>query len=173
MLGTLRLLGRNAKESPIRTQFTIYRAASDELVTKAPPSSDWMVFDLAPGRYDALAVDMSGNAESRPMIWIRDIKVDDGKTVSHEAIFTAGKLKVIGRGPNNRIITCTFKVFRYGSDRELINGATGDDWEIFEIEPGKYYIEASWHDEEQSVTLKKWINIGIGENEIVELVIRF
>lgn len=173
VLGTLRLLGRNAKESPIRTQFTIYRAASDELVTKAPPSSDWMVFDLAPGRYDALAVDMSGNAENRPMIWIRDIKVDDGKTVSHEAIFTAGKLKVIGRGPNNRIITCGFKVFRYGSDRELINGTTGDDWEIFEIEPGKYYIEASWHDEEQSVTLKKWINIGIGENEIVELVIRF
>ncbi len=100
-------------------------------------------------------------------------KVEDGKTISHEAIFTAGKLKVIGRGPNSKIITCHFKVFKYGTDRELINGVTGDDWEIFEIEPGKYYVEASYHDEEQSVTLKKWINVDIGENEIVELILRF
>lgn len=174
VLGTLRLRGRNAKEQPMRTEFTIYRAATDEVVAKAPPSGDWMIFDLAPGIYDALATDMTATSdEMRPMIWIRDIKVEDGKTISHEAIFTAGKLKVIGRGPNNKIITCHFKVFKYGADRELINGVTGDDWEIFEIEPGKYYVEASWHDEEQSVTLKKWINVDVGENEIIELILRF
>ncbi|MFA5811886.1 MAG: VWA domain-containing protein [bacterium] len=173
VLGTLRLRGRNAKEQPIRTQFTVYRAGTDEVIAKAPPSGDWMIFDLAPGIYDALATDVTGNDTMRPMIWIRDIKVEDGKTISHEAIFTAGKLKVIGRGPNSKIITCHFKVFKYGTDRELINGVTGDDWEIFEIEPGKYYVEASYHDEEQSVTLKKWINVDIGENEIVELILRF
>ncbi len=173
VLGTLRLRGRNAKEQPMRTEFTIYWAASDEIVAKAPPSNDWMIFDLAPGIYDALAVDMTVATETRPMIWIRDVKVEDGKTISHEAIFTAGKLKVIGRGTNNRIIETFFKVFKYGSDRELISGVTSNDWEIFEIEPGKYYIEASYHDEIGHVTLKKWINVDIGENEVVELVIRF
>lgn len=173
VLGTLRLRGRNAKEQPIRTQFTIYRVGTDEVVAKAPTSSDWMVFDLAPGIYDALAVDMQEEREMRPMIWIRDMKIEDGKTISHEAIFTAGKLKVIGRGPNNKIITTNFKVYQYGSDRELIVGDTTNDWEIFEIEPGQYYIEASFHDELDHVTLKKWINVNIGENEVVELVIRF
>ncbi|MFH1830339.1 MAG: hypothetical protein ABH871_06145 [Pseudomonadota bacterium] len=173
VLGTLRLRGRNAKEQAMRTEFTIYQAASDEIIAKAPPSNAWMIFDLAPGVYDALAVDMTVGAETHPMIWIRDIKVEDGKTISHEAIFTAGKLKVIGRGPNNRIIKSSFKVFQYGSDRELINGVSGNDWEIFEIEPGKYYIEASYHDEADHVTLKKWINVDIGENEVVELIIRF
>lgn len=173
VLGTLRLRGRNAKEQAIRTQFTIYRVGTDEVVAKAPPSSDWMVFDLAPGMYDALAVDMQEGKEIRPMIWIRDIKIEDGKTISHEAIFTAGKLKVIGRGPNNKIIKVHFKVYQYGSDRELIIGETGNDWEIFEIEPGQYYIEASYHDEVEHQLLKKWINVAIGENEVVELVIRF
>lgn len=173
VLGTFRLRGRNAKEQPVRTQFTIYRVGTDEVVAKAPPSSQWMVFDLAPGLYDALAVDMQEGKEMRPMIWIRDVKLEDGKTISHEAIFTAGKLKVIGRGPNNKIISSHFKVYQYGSDRELIIGDTGNDWEIFEIEPGQYYIEASYHDEIDHVTLKKWINVDIGENEVVELVIRF
>jgi hypothetical protein len=173
VLGTLRLRGRNAKEQPMRTQFTIYKVASDEVAAKAPPSADWMVFDLAPGLYDALAVDMQAGKDVNPMIWIRDIKIEDGKTVSHEAIFTAGKLKVIGRGPNNKIIKTDFKVYQYGSDRELITGETGNDWEIFEIEPGQYYIEASYHDEQAHVLLKKWINVTVGENEVVELVIRF
>jgi hypothetical protein len=173
VLGTLRLRGRNAKEQAIRTQFTIYRVGTDEVVAKAPPSSEWMVFDMAPGIYDALAVDMQEDKETRPMIWTRDIKIEDGKTISHEAIFTAGKLKVIGRGPNNKIIKVDFKVYQYGSDRELIIGETGNDWEIFEIEPGQYYIEASFHDEVEHQLLKKWINVSIGENEVVELVIRF
>jgi len=124
VLGTIRLRGRSTKERPIRTQFTIYLAATDEVVSQAPPSDDWMIFDLAPGTYDALAVNLVSEKEPKPMIWLRDIKVADGKTESLEAIFTAGKLKIIGRGPNNKIITCHFKVFKYGSDRELINGVT-------------------------------------------------
>lgn len=173
VLGTLRLRGSNAKEQPVRTQFTIYRAASDEVVSKAPPSKDWMVFDLAPGTYDALGVNQQSEEDTKPMIWLRDITVEDGKSVSHEAIFTAGRLKIICRGPNNKIIQCHFKIFKYGRDSELINGVTGDDWEVFEIEPGRYYLEASYHDEQQSVLLKKWINIAIGENEVVEEVLRF
>lgn len=173
ILGTIKLRGRNAKEQPINTQFTIYRAASDEIVTTAPPSGDWMVFDLAPGTYDALATNVASEEKPQPMIWLRDIRVGDGQTISHEAIFTAGKLKIIGRGPNNQIITCNFKVFQYGKDRELINGTTGQDWEVFEIQPGKYYLEAGYHDDAQSVLLKQWVNISVGENEVVEVVLRF
>jgi len=173
ILGTLKLRGRNAKEIPIKTQFTIYRAASDEVVSNAPPTSDWVVFDLAPGVYDALAIDIASATGTKPMIWLRDLKVEDGKSSSHEAIYTTGKLKIIGRGPNNKIITCKFKVFEYGADREIISGVTGDDWEIFEIDPGKYYLEASYKDEDLSVVLKKWINIDIGDNEVVEQILRF
>lgn len=173
VLGTLRLRGRNVKEHPMRTKFSIYRAASDELVSEAPPTDEWIVFDLAPGTYDALATNLSSTEEPKPMIWLRDIGVEDGKSVSHEAIFTAGKLKIISRGPNNEIITCKFKVYKYGADRELISGVTSDDWEIFEIEPGHYYLEVSYHDDAQAVLLKKWVNISIGENEVVEQVLRF
>lgn len=173
VLGTLRLRGRGVKEQSMQTQFTIYKSGTDEKVSSAPIAGDWMVFDLAPGTYDALGTNMSSEEKPPPMIWLRDLKVDDGKSTSHEAIFTAGKLKIIGRGPNNKLITCHFKVFQYGSDREFINGETGDDWEIFEIQPGKYYLEAAYHDDEQSVMLKKWINISVGENEVVEEVLRF
>ena len=107
------------------------------------------------------------------MIWLRDLKVEDGKSMGHEAMFTTGKLKIICRGPNNRIIACNFKVFQYGADREFINGSTTDDWEIFEIQPGRYYIEAAYHDDEQSVMLKKWISMAVGDNEVVEQVLRF
>jgi len=173
VLGTLRLRGSNAKEKPVRTQFTIYRASSNEIVSKAPVSDNWMLFDLAPGIYDALGTDLSSRKADKPMIWLRDLKVEDGKSISHEAIFTNGKLKIIGRGPNNKIIRCHFKIFKYGMDGDLINGVTGDDWEIFEIAPGRYYLEASYHDERKSVLLKKWVNINIGNNEVVEHVLRF
>lgn len=175
ILGTLRLRGRNAKEQPIRSQFTIYKAGTDELVSSAPATNDWVVFDLAPGVYDALSTNdtVGSDANGKHMIWVRDLNVQDGKTSSHEAIYTAGKIKIIGRGANNKLIKSSFKVFPYRSDRELISGSTGDDWEIFEIEPGKYYLEASYFDEELAVVLKKWINITIGDNEVVEQVLRF
>jgi Ca-activated chloride channel homolog len=173
VLGTLRLRGSNAKEEPLRTQFTIYRTGSNEIVSSAPESNDWMVFDLAPGIYDALGTDIAATKSPKPMIWLRDLRVEDGKSISHEAIFTNGKLKIIGRGPNSKVIVCHFKIFKYGMDGDLINGVTGDDWEIFEIAPGRYYLEASYHDEAQSVLLKKWVNITIGDNEVVEQVLRF
>jgi len=173
ILGALRLRGRNAKEMPIRTGFTIYKAGTDEIVSSAPPTTDWVVFELAPGRYDALALNDTATEDSGKLIWMRDIPVEDGKTSSHEAIYTTGKLKIICRGPNNKIISCFFKVFEYGADRELVSGLTGDDWEIFEIEPGSYYLEASYYDESLTVTLKKWINLKIGDNEIVEQILRY
>jgi len=173
VLGTLRLRGRDSKEKPIITQFTMYKAGSDKLVSGAPATTDWVVFDLAPGSYDALAINTASTQEPKPMIWLRDLKIEDGKAISHESIFTTGKLKIMGRGPNNKLIICKFKVFQYGADRELIYGVTGEDWEIFEIEPGKYYLEASYVDNINNVVLKKWINISIGDNEVVEQIIRF
>lgn len=173
ILGTVRLRGRGIKDQAIQTQFTVYKAGTDEKVSTAPTAPDWMVFDLAPGLYDALAVNMSSAEKPPPMIWLRDLKVEDGKTATHEAIFTAGKLRIIGRGPNNKLITCHFKVFQYGTDRELINGITGDDWSVFEIPPGAYYLEASFHDDEKSVMLKKWINLKVDENQVTEEVLRF
>lgn len=170
VLGTLRLRGRSAKEVPISTEFTIYRSGTSEVANKAPASSEWVVFDLPPGLYDVSA---KGIASDNTTIWLRNLTIADGTNISHEAIFTAGKIKIIGRGPNSQIITCTFKIYKYGADREIINGVTGDDWKIYEIDPGDYYLEAGYHDEEQSVLLKKWINISIGENEIVEEVLRF
>lgn len=173
VFGTVRLRGRNAKEQPLDTKFTIFGGGTDEPIASAPPSSDWLIFQIAPGHYDVKAESMSAEGEVKPYLTIKDIVVEDGKTVSHEAIFTAGKLKIIGRGPNNKIIPCHFKVYQYGADTELINGDTGDDWQIFEIQPGNYYLEAGYVDPIQSVLLKKWINVKVGDNEVVELILRF
>jgi len=175
ILGTLRLRGRNSREQHIETKFKVFKSETGELISESPISDQWVVFDLEKGLYDILAVDTKSKTKtkSKSSVWLRELTIRDGKTISHEAIFTAGKLKIIGRGPNNRIIKCHFKIFQYGFDRELISGETGNDWEIFEIDPGKYYLEASFKDEELSVVLKKWINIKIEKNQIVEQELRF
>ncbi len=173
VFGTVRLRGRNAKEQPLETKFTIFGGGTDEPVASAPTSADWLTFEIAPGHYDAKAENMSAEEDPKPYITIKDIVVEDGKMVSQEAIFTAGKLKIIGRGPNNKIIPVHFKVYQYGADTELINGDTGDDWQIFDIAPGNYYLEAGYVDPVQSVLLKKWINVKVGENEVLELILRF
>ncbi|MFH1874222.1 MAG: VWA domain-containing protein [Pseudomonadota bacterium] len=171
--GTLRVRGINSKEQPIETEFMIYRAGLDEPFGTANASSDWVVFELPQGFYNAKAI----NAETKDKIettnWLKDIEIKNGKLISQESIFTTGKLKIIGRGSNNIIINCKFKVFEYGSDRELILGETGDDWQIYEIEPGDYYLEAGYVDPEASVLLKKWINIKVADNEILELILYF
>jgi len=173
VFGTVRVRGRNAKEQPVETKFAVYRAGTDEEIAEAAASADWLTFEIAPGSYDIKGENMSAESELKPSLWIKDVVVEDGKQVSHEAIFTAGKLKIIGRGPNNKIISCHFKVYQYGADRELINGDTGDDWQVFDIQPGNYYLEAAYTDPEASVVLKKWINVKVGENEVLELILRF
>jgi hypothetical protein len=55
----------------------------------------------------------------------------------------------------------------------LISGDTGDDWQIFDIQPGNYYLEAGYVDPEASVLLKKWISFKVGENELREERLRF
>ena len=171
--GTVRIRGRNAKEQPLETKFTVYRGGTEDQIATAPPSTDWLAFEIAPARYDIKADNISAEGEEKPTQWIKDILVEEGKQISLEAIFTAGKLKIIGRGANNKVIPCHFKVYQYGADTELINGDTGDDWQVFEIQPGNYYLEAGYVDPVQSVLLKKWINVKVGENEIMELVLRF
>lgn len=173
IFGTARLRGVNAKEQPLETAFAVYKAGTENLIAKAPPSTDWLAFELGPGIYDAEAVYMGSEKETKPSLWLKDINVQVGKQVSHEAIFTAGRLKIIGRGSNNKIIKCHFKIYQYGSDTELISGDTGDDWQVFEIMPGSYYLEAGYVDPVASVLLKKWINVKVGDNEVLELVLRF
>ncbi|MBI4212359.1 MAG: VWA domain-containing protein [Deltaproteobacteria bacterium] len=173
-LGQLRLRSRDAKEREISAFFTIYNSDTNDLVSKSSSSKEWKTFYLPPGHYDALAENGEAPAgQEAATVWVRDINVKEGEPVSHEAVFTAGKIKIIGRGPNNKIIKCSFRVFQYGADRELISGETGDDWKLFEIQPGKYYIEASYNDPDASQLLKKWINVSIDEGEQEELVLRF
>lgn len=171
IFGGLRLRGRDSKERPMPAQFSVYKGGSDELVVEQTSGDNWLLLDLSPATYDVTASKL--DSPNMPTVRLNDIKLEEGKTTSHEAIFTSGKIKLIARGPNNALITCHFKIFEYGADRELINGLTGNDWQSYEIEPGKYYIEASYHDPDLAVTLKKWVNISIGENEIVEKVLRF
>ncbi|PIU54738.1 MAG: hypothetical protein COS89_09230 [Deltaproteobacteria bacterium CG07_land_8_20_14_0_80_38_7] len=173
ILGTLRVRGTNAKGQAINSSFSVYRGGTDDLFVTAPPSSDWITFEVPEGIYDVSALNMEDEQNTKPPIWIKDIDVKVGKQVSHEAIFTAGKLKIIGRGANNQIIKCHFKIFKYGSDHQLVGGDTGDDWQIFEIQPDSYYLEAGYVDPEASVLLKKWINIKVDENEILEVILNF
>ncbi len=171
--GSLRLRGINTKEQPIETEFTIYRAGLDEPFGKADPSEKWVTFELPQGLYNAKGLNLETKSKMQTANWIKDIEIKTGKQISQESIYTAGKLKIIGRGTNNVIINCKFKVFEYGSDRELIIGETGDDWQIYEIEPGDYYVEAGYVDPDKSVLLKKWINIEVEDNEILELILYF
>ncbi len=173
LLGTLRVRGTDAKEAPVRTQFTLYGSGTEDVVATSKPTDQWVIFDVAPGRYDIKATDTTATSAEKPYIMIKDLAVQAGQAISHEAIFTAGQIKIIGRGPNNKIIPVSFKIFEYGADRELINGKTGDDWVKYEIPPGRYYLEAAYVDPIQSVLLKKWVNVTVGENEVVEQVLRF
>lgn len=173
VLGTLRVRGANSKEESVRTQFTLYQGGTEEVISTSKPTSDWVLFEVSPGAYDLKATDMTATSPDKPYVLLKDLDVEAGKTISHQAIFTQGKIKIIGRGPNNKIIPVRFKIFEYGADRELINGKTGDDWARFEIPPGRYYLEAAYVDPEQDVLLKKWVNVNIGENEVVEQVLRF
>jgi hypothetical protein len=173
VLGTIRVRGNNAKEEPVRTQFTLYRSGTEDVVAVSKPTDQWVLFDVSPGTYDVKAVDVTATSPEKPHVMISDLKVKAGQTISHESIFTAGKIKIIGRGPNNKIIVVSFKIFEYGADRELINGKTGDDWSVYEIPPGRYYLEAGYVDPIQSVLLKKWVNVTVGDNQVVEQVLRF
>lgn len=175
-LGTLRLRGETSKGKAVQTKFYLFSSTETEPLLTTPASDAWVTLALVPGTYDVKAVDFNAKEDStneKRHVWLRDVNVEDAKSISHEAIFTAGKLRIIGRGPNGKLINCTFKVFEYGADRELINGETGDDWKTFEIDPGRYYLEAAYVDKEDSVVLKKWINLKIEDNELVEKVLRF
>lgn len=76
-------------------------------------------------------------------------------------------------GTNNTPLICEFNLFSYGSDTALFSGVTTSEWQEFDIPPGKYYMEAGWHDPKEEQFLKKWLNISVNENEIVEEILRF
>lgn len=172
-LGTLKLLGRNAKEQKLNTLFTIYQGGSEEVVAKAGPNEGWFEFILAPGNYDVHGLHSDAQADPKPHVWLRDITIEAGSLYVREAVFTNAKLRLIGRGTNNEIVPVEFKLYEYGHDRPLISGATGQDWQSFDLIPGQYYIEASYLDDETDQTLKKWITLKVGENEFVEKELRF
>ncbi|MBI2974292.1 MAG: VWA domain-containing protein [Deltaproteobacteria bacterium] len=172
-LGAVKLIGKNAKEQTIPATFTVYRAGTDEPLVVEQSERDWVLFNLTPTIYDIKAEDSKARSEPKPTIWFHDIEIKEGQTLTSEAIFTSGKLKLICRGKNNAILACEFNVFSYGSDTALFSGETADEWKEFDIPPGKYYMEAGWHDPKEEQFVKKWINIEVGENQIVEQTLRF
>ena len=172
-LGTLKLLGRDAKEQQINTIFYIYNGGTMDIVATQGPQKGWAAFDLAPGNYDIRAEDASATVDPKPSVWLRDITVDTNSLYVKEAVFTNAKLRVIGRGANSEIVPVEFKIYEYGHDRAILTGITGQDWQSFDLPAGKYYIEASYHDLEASQILKKWINLKVAENDLVEQELRF
>lgn len=172
-LGELKLLGKNAKGLSVPTEFTLYRAGTDEALGTLRAEATPVSFRLTPGLYDVRAEDTHATGEIKPTVWLRDLTVSGNATAMHEVMFTAGKIKVACRGENNSILPCEFRVFAYGTDRPLFSGTTGETWKEFTIEPGKYYMEAGYHEPHAEQFLKKWINVTIAENQIVEQVIRF
>lgn len=172
-LGTLKLIGKNAKDQKIPATFTIYRAGLDEALVTEASEKEFVTFNLTPGLYDVKAEDSAAKTDPKPSVWFHDVMVEEKKEVAKEAVFTSGKLKLICRGKNNAVLECEFNVFTYGSDTALFSGKTEEDWKEFDIPPGRYYMEAGWHDPVEEQLLKKWINVSIGENQIVEQILRF
>lgn len=172
-LGTLKILGRNAKEQKLETTFTIYEGATENVVATAGPVKNWITFDLSPGNYDIKAVQSETKAEGQPTVWQRNIDITIDSLYVREMVFTNAKLRLIGRGTNNEVIPVQFKVYKYGHDRPLFDGITGQDWQSFDINPDQYYIEASYHDPDSSQILKKWVSLKVNENEFVEKELRF
>lgn len=172
-LGEIKLMGRNVKEQRVVTQFTVYRSGSDEPLGATMADTGWATFYLTPGLYDFEGKDVNATTEPKPTVWFHDVEIAVGTPISKEAIFSSGKLKVICRGENNVVLPCTFSVFTYRSDRPLYSGITTDTWKDYDIPPGKYYMEAGYNDPNAGVLLKKWINFGVDENQIVEQVLRF
>lgn len=172
-LGEIKLLGRNVKEQRIVTQFTAYRAGSDEPLGAAMADTGWATFYLTPGFYDFKGEDVNATTDPKPTAWFHDVEITVGPVISKEAVFSSGKLKVICRGENNSILPCNFSVFTYRSDRPLYSGQTTDNWRDYDIPPGKYYMETGYNDPDAGVLLKKWINFSVDENQIVEQVLRF
>lgn len=172
-LGTIKILGRNTKEKRLVTTFTVYESGDDDVIAQFKESNDWVQFDLSPGVYDIRAENMEAKEETRPTLWQREIEVMANTLTVREMVFTNAKLRLIGRGINNEIIPVGFKIYKYGQDRPILSGMTGQDWEIYDIHPDSYYIEASYHDYASSQTLKKWISLKVLENQLVEKELRF
>jgi len=172
-LGTIKLIGKNAKQQTIPTTFTVYRGGMDEPLVSDSSERDFVTFNLTPGMYDIKAEDSLARTDPKPSVWFHDTEIKEGQATTSEAIFTSGKLKLICRGKNNVMLTCEFNVFTYGSDIALFSGSTTEEWKEFDIPPGKYYMEAGWHDPKEEQFLKKWINLSVSENQIVEEVVRF
>lgn len=171
--GEIKLMGRNVKELRVVTRFTVYRTGSDEPLGASTADTGWATFYLTPGFYDFEGEDINATTDPKPTVWFHDVEITVGNPISKEAVFSSGKLKVICRGENNVVLPCTFSVFTYRSDRPLYSGQTDDNWKDYDIPPGKYYMEAGYNDPEAGVLLKKWINFGVEENQVVEQVLRF
>ncbi len=172
-LGILKLFGRNAKEQKIETTFYVYAGGTEEVVATAGPVEGWIQFELAPDNYDIKAVDTKSTVDPKPQVWLRDVTIETNALYVKEAVFTNAKVRLIGRGTNNEIIPVEFKIYEYNHDRPIVDGTTGQDWQSIDLQPGKYYIEAAYHDPDSSQLLKKWINLAVEENELVEKEIRF
>ncbi|MBI4237469.1 MAG: VWA domain-containing protein [Deltaproteobacteria bacterium] len=173
-LGTLEIVGKDAKNNPLATEVSIYRPGSGEdPVTTQRSLSGGVSFQLTPGIYDIRARDVSQGGIVHPTVWIRGIPVTANGATQQLAKFIAGKVRLTCRGTNDIPIPCGFRLFTYGQDAPLYAGETSDQWQEFEMQPGYYYLEAGYQDGDRDQLLKKWINLAVAENQTVEQIIRF
>lgn len=171
--GRLTLSGQNSKGVGINSAFYIYRTGESEPYASFDNVLHPITLTLPEGFYDIKAEDLTSRKDPKPSVWFHNTEVAQEKPATRIAVFTSGKLKMICRGINNMTIPCGYKIFSYGTDSPLFEGETGDQWIEHDISPGSYYIEAEYHDKQEEVILKKWITFHVGDNEIVEEIIKF
>ncbi len=171
--GQLTLFGKNSKSIPINSAFYIYNVGGKEPVVTLTNITSPTDVRLTESIYDIKAEDLTGRNDPKPSVWFHNVEIKHDTPARREAIFTHGKLKMICRGPNNVTLECDYRLFSYGMDSPLFEGATEERWREFDMPPGNYYIEAGYHDIKDEVLLKKWISISIKDNEMLEQIIRF
>lgn len=173
ILGSIKIATMNSKKVMLPGTITIYRSGSDQELLKISTDTTWKEINLTPGLYDIKAEDSNSKEDPKPNVWFHNVEVVPNQSIAKEADFTNGKIKLLCQGKNNTNLTCQFNIFSYGMDNPLIAGETSKSWVEYEIPPGKYYMEAGYHDPEEEVLLKKWINISVDDNQILEQIIRF
>ena len=171
--GTLNLYGKNSKGAPINTAFYIYQVGGNESVATLTNITYKTDLKMPEGFYDIKAEQLSAINDPKPNVWFHNVEVKANSPVTKEAIFTHGRIKLMCRGPNDIVLECDYHLFAYGKDSPLFEGTTTENWKMFDIPPGSYYIEAGYHDAVDEVLLKKWITISVKDNEWLEEIIRF
>lgn len=172
-LGTLRLASKDAKDQPLKAEFSIFRPGNATPLVVKRTTGDPVDVRLTPGFYDVQAQDVSSSSTIKPTIWLHEVPVTANADSDQVVTFTSGRVRITCRGANEASVPCHFRIFTYGQDAPLYAGETADNWKEFEMAPGYYYIEVGYDDTVHDYELKKWLNLAVAENQTVEQVVRF